>query len=64
MMSMNHIIYAPLSVFVSWMFMKFRPITVFRICAVLMMVGSWTRSLSVTDSPQFWILFLGQFIFM
>ena len=63
MMTMSHIIYAPLSILVSWMFQKLQSATVYRIAAGIMLLGSWIRLLAFTDDKQFWILFLGQTTF-
>ena len=63
MMTMSHIIYAPVSIGVSWMFKNMRPGNVFRIAACLMLLGAWSRLLAFTNGSTFWVLFLANTTF-
>ena len=64
MMTVPHIIYAPMSVVTAKMFQTFRSATVFRVAVLLMLVGSWTRIFAFVGDGMFWVLFLGNFIFV
>ena len=63
MMTMSHIIYAPVSFMVSWMFKTMQAVNVFRIAAILMLIGAWFRLFAFTEAKMFWALFISNTIF-
>jgi len=46
------------------MFQKLQAATVFRIAATVMLVGAWIRMGAFTEDKAFWVIFLGNFIFV
>ena len=63
MITMNHIIYGPVSMLVSWMFKNMKSVNVFRTAAVLMAVSAWLRLLAFTEHKMFSVLFVFNTVF-
>lgn len=63
MMTMNHIIYAPVSFVVSCMFKYMKSVNVFRTAAIIQIITAWLRLLAFTEDSNFLALFMFNTLF-
>ena len=63
LLTMPHIVYAPFSIVVSWMFKSMKAVNVFRFAAIFMLITGWCRLLAFTYGPQYFVLFLSNTCF-
>jgi len=66
LMCMPNLLFAPMNFFSAWFFANFKVHHVLRVAACLQLIGGWVRALSFIGDPNtsFWLLLLGQFLFV